>query len=30
MGHGRPGGPTLGDCFGFVMAAHENMHLGQL
>jgi hypothetical protein len=22
--------PTLGDCFVFVMAAHENMHLGQL
>lgn len=22
--------PTMGDCFVFVMAAHENMHLGQL
>jgi len=22
--------PTLGDCFVFVMAAHENMHLGQV
>ena len=22
--------PTLGDCFVFVMAAHETMHLGQL
>ena len=22
--------PTIGDCFVFVMAAHENMHLGQL
>jgi len=22
--------PTLGDCFVFVMAAHENIHLGQL
>jgi hypothetical protein len=22
--------PMLGDCFVFVMAAHENMHLGQL
>ena len=22
--------PALGDCFVFVMAAHENMHLGQL
>ena len=22
--------PTLGDCFIFVMAAHENMHLGQV
>jgi hypothetical protein len=22
--------PTLGDCFVFVLAAHENMHLGQL
>jgi hypothetical protein len=22
--------PTLGDCFVFVMAAHENLHLGQL
>ena len=22
--------PKLGDCFVFVMAAHENMHLGQL
>lgn len=22
--------PTLGDCLVFVMAAHENMHLGQL
>jgi hypothetical protein len=22
--------PTLGDCFVFVIAAHENMHLGQL
>jgi len=22
--------PTLGDCFVFVTAAHENMHLGQL
>jgi hypothetical protein len=22
--------PTMGDCFIFVMAAHENMHLGQL
>ena len=22
--------PTTGDCFVFVMAAHENMHLGQL
>ena len=22
--------PTLGDSFVFVMAAHENMHLGQL
>lgn len=22
--------PTLGDCFVFVMTAHENMHLGQL
>lgn len=22
--------PTMGDCFVFVMAAHENMHLGQV
>ena len=22
--------PTIGDCFVFVMAAHENMHLGQV
>jgi hypothetical protein len=22
--------PSMGDCFIFVMAAHENMHLGQL
>jgi hypothetical protein len=22
--------PTMGDCFVFVVAAHENMHLGQL
>ncbi len=22
--------PTMGDCFIFVTAAHENMHLGQL
>jgi len=22
--------PTLGDCFVFVMAAHENIHLGQI
>jgi hypothetical protein len=22
--------PTLGDCFVFVMAAHENLHLGQV
>jgi hypothetical protein len=22
--------PTIGDCFVFVMAAHENVHLGQL
>jgi hypothetical protein len=22
--------PTMGDCFVFVMAAHENIHLGQL
>jgi|GEM_PF-1780976 len=22
--------PTLGDCFVFVMAGHENIHLGQL